>query len=170
MPMARHQLITCLWWNAYRSRFAVYASERVLDEASQGDSQSAQKRLDVIAVLSTAVVTQAAKDLAKLILLEAHLPAKAKADAEHIAIAAANGMDYLLTWNCKHLANPQITPKVARSCRRASARRATRYTSATQRVSESAPGHESAPGVNQHPAVNQYASASPSVRMSAAAA
>ena len=119
MPMARHQLITCLWWNAHRSRFVVYASERVRDEASQGDSQFAQRRLDIIAVLLTADVTPAAMDLARLILLEAHLPAKAKVDAEHVAIAAVNGIDYLLTWNCKHLANPHITPKVARSCRRA---------------------------------------------------
>jgi hypothetical protein len=116
--MARHQLITCLCWNAHRCRFAVYASDRVFYEASQGDSQLAQKRIDVIAALLTARVTKEAMDLADLILLEGHLPAKARTDAEHVAIAATNGIEYLLTWNCKHLANPHITPKVARSCRR----------------------------------------------------
>jgi hypothetical protein len=49
-------------------------------------------------------------------MLETRLPARAKADAEHVAIAATNGIDYLITWNCKHLANPKTIPAVVRAC------------------------------------------------------
>jgi predicted nucleic acid-binding protein len=118
MPMARYQLVTCLWWNGHRSRFRVYASADVVDEARKGNVEAARRRVAVLLPLAKAAVTQEALDLANRILLESGLPVRAKADAQHIAIAAANGIDYLLTWNCKHLANPQITPKVARTCRR----------------------------------------------------
>ncbi len=119
MPMARYQLVTCLWWNGHRSRFRIYASVDVVDEARKGNADAAQRRLEVLLPLTKAAVTPEALDLANRILRESGLPTRAKVDAQHIAIAAANGIDYLLTWNCKHLANPQITPKVARSCRRA---------------------------------------------------
>jgi len=60
-------------------------------------------------------LNQAVLDLAEQFLERSNLPAKADIDAVHIAAATVHGMDYLLTWNCKHIANAQIQGKLADS-------------------------------------------------------
>jgi hypothetical protein len=117
--MRRSQLITCLWWNAHRSRFDIYVSTRVMDEAKAGDPTAAQRRVETISTLPSLIVSEEAEALGVLILFETGLPDSAKMDAEHVAIAATYQIDFLLTWNCKHLANPEIAPKIARACHRA---------------------------------------------------
>jgi hypothetical protein len=82
-------------------------------ETSQGDVVIASQRLEILANLSLLDLNQAVLDLAEQFLERSNLPAKADIDAVHIAAATVHGMDYLLTWNCKHIANAQIQGKLA---------------------------------------------------------
>ncbi len=79
----------------------------------QGDVVIASQRLEIPANLSLLDLNQAVLDLAEQFLERSNLPAKADIDAVHIAPATVHGMDYLLTWNCKHIANAQIQGKLA---------------------------------------------------------
>jgi hypothetical protein len=58
-----------------------------------------------------------AVELSRALLQRGPLPSKASADALHIAIAAVPGVEYLLTWNCKHIANAEMRPLIERGCR-----------------------------------------------------
>ena len=84
-----------------------------MKETSQGDTAVATQRLEIISNLSLLDLNQSVLDLAEQFLKRSNLPAKADVDAIHIAVATVHGMDYLLTWNCKHIANAQIQRKLA---------------------------------------------------------
>lgn len=116
--VAAHQQTTQDWWADRRPNFECYVSQVVIDEATQGDPQEVQKRLAVIENLPALEVTQDAEFLAQAILLGGVIPAKAARDAAHIAVAAVHDVDYLLTWNCKHLANAQIMRRISLVCDR----------------------------------------------------
>ncbi|CCI25030.1 type II toxin-antitoxin system VapC family toxin [Microcystis aeruginosa] len=105
--------VTKEWWNIRRGDFQLYSSQAVVKETSQGDVVIASQRLEILANLSLLDLNQAVLDLAEQFLERSNLPAKADIDAVHIAAATVHGMDYLLTWNCKHIANAQIQGKLA---------------------------------------------------------
>ncbi|ERT08773.1 PIN domain protein [Lyngbya aestuarii BL J] len=105
--------ITREWWETPRSQFTLYISQIVLDEVAQGDVEIATKRLEILRDFSLLEVNQAVQDLAVEFLARSNLPPKAANDALHIAIATVYGLDYLLTWNCKHIANAQIQKKLS---------------------------------------------------------
>jgi predicted nucleic acid-binding protein len=105
--------ITREWWNIRRTNFQLYSSQAVVKETSQGDTAVASQRLEIISNLSLLDLNQSVLDLAEQFLKRSNLPAKADVDAIHIAVATVHGMDYLLTWNCKHIANAQIQRKLA---------------------------------------------------------
>ncbi|MCZ8128536.1 MAG: type II toxin-antitoxin system VapC family toxin [Microcystis sp. LE19-114.1B] len=105
--------VTKEWWNTRRGDFQLYSSQAVVKEISQGDVVIASQRLEIPANLSLLDLNQAVLDLAEQFLERSNLPAKADIDAVHIAAATVHGMDYLLTWNCKHIANAQIQGKLA---------------------------------------------------------
>jgi predicted nucleic acid-binding protein len=109
--------ITRRWWETRRSQFALYISQVVLDEAGQGDTEMASKRLEILQNLSVLELTDTIEDLGMQFLTRSNLPAKASDDAIHIAAATVHGLDYLLTWNCKHIANAQIQKKLREICR-----------------------------------------------------
>jgi predicted nucleic acid-binding protein len=115
--VAAHQELTREWWDSRRHEFTLFASAVVIEEARLGDEALARARMAWIEQLHLADVTPSARELAARLLLEAALPAKANADALHIAISAVNGIDYLLTWNCTHLANAFMIPRVNKICR-----------------------------------------------------
>ena len=75
--------------------------------------------MEIVTGLQELNITEQVEPLAEKLLKGAALPAKAKADALHIAVAAAHGMDYLMTWNCKHIANATMRPKIESICRAA---------------------------------------------------
>lgn len=106
--------ITRDWWESRRNDFALYISQVVLDEVAKGDAQIAIKRLELIQNLPLLELNQDVKNLAAQFLLKSNLPPKASDDATHIAIATVYGLDYLLTWNCKHIANAQIQKKLSK--------------------------------------------------------
>ena len=98
-----HQQITQEWWSNYRELFHLVASQLVIQEASAGDPIASQQRLKILEQIELLATTESALTLAE--------------DALHIAIAVTNGIDYLLTWNCKHIANAIIRREVERICR-----------------------------------------------------
>ena len=87
--------------------------QAVVKETSQGDAIVASQRLDIVRKLMLLDLNQSVLDLAEQFLGRSELPAKADVDAIHIAAATVHGMDYLLTWNCKHIANAQIQRRLA---------------------------------------------------------
>ncbi|HYX14553.1 MAG TPA: type II toxin-antitoxin system VapC family toxin [Nostoc sp.] len=85
----------------------------VLDEVARGDTEIATKRLEIVRDFPLLEVSEAVQNLAAQFIARSSLPPKAADDALHIAAATVYGLDYLLTWNCKHVANAQIQKKLA---------------------------------------------------------
>jgi predicted nucleic acid-binding protein len=104
--------VTKEWWESHRSTFTLYVSQVVLDEVARGDAEIAVKRLEILNGLPLVELNQSVRSLAAQFLLRSSLPPKASDDAVHIAAATVHGLDYLLTWNCKHIANAQIQRKL----------------------------------------------------------
>ena len=104
------QELTRRWWKQRRDGFDVYISQLVLDEAGAGDPTAAADRLLLLDGLPLLGESAEADRLADLLIARHLLPAKAAADAQHVALAATAGVDYLLTWNCKHIANADLLP------------------------------------------------------------
>jgi len=117
--MAANQQATREWWDVARSKFDVFISDIVVQEISEGDKDAASRRLAAILGISELALSPEAEQLAGLLLASAALPQKARLDALHIAIATLNGMDFLLTWNCRHIANAATQHIIAATCRAA---------------------------------------------------
>ena len=109
---AAHQQLTTQWWATRRSAFRLHISELVVQEASDGDPDAVRRRLDLLEGIPAVAVTADAVSFARSLVENRIVPRTAEADALHIAIAAAGGMEYLLTWNCRHIANAQIRGKI----------------------------------------------------------
>ncbi len=108
--------ITRDWWENCHNNFDLYISQIVVDEISRGDIEMVNQRLEVIRDYPLLEVTEAVDDLASEFMAKSSLPPKAADDAIHIAVATVNNLDYLLTWNCKHIANAQIQKKLGEIC------------------------------------------------------
>ncbi|HBE20517.1 MAG TPA: DNA-binding protein [Cyanobacteria bacterium UBA11149] len=104
--------VTREWWQSRRSAFTLYISQIVLDEVARGDIEIATQRLEILNGLPLVELNQAVRSLSAQFLMRSNLPPKASDDAVHIAVATVHGLDYLLTWNCKHIANAQIQRKL----------------------------------------------------------
>lgn len=105
--------VTRDWWEFRRKTFTIYISQAVLNEVALGDPEIASRRLALIQDFPLLELNRDVRDLASQFLSRSNLPSKASVDAIHIAAATIHGMDYLLTWNCKHIANAQIQRKLA---------------------------------------------------------
>jgi hypothetical protein len=112
---ARHEL-TRRWWTDYRNGFDLFVSDVVIIEASAGDLSAATDRLKLLADMPLLPVNEATAALAKQLVTTAAIPPKALRDAAHVAISATHGMRFLLTWNCTHLANDELTHKIEVVC------------------------------------------------------
>lgn len=113
---AAHQQITQEWWNNRRGDFKVFVSALVINEASAGDAGAAGKRLEALDGVALLDVNLKVENLAKALIANKALPPKAATDALHIAVAAVHGIDYLLSWNCKHIANAEMQVAIERAC------------------------------------------------------
>ncbi len=114
--IAGHQQITHEWWDTRRESDELCVSQLVRKEAGAGDFQAAQERLEVLKTMTLLATSVEALDLAKELIQAGALPSKAADDALHIAVAAMNGIPYLLTWNCRHLANATMRPVIESVC------------------------------------------------------
>lgn len=117
LRVAANQNVTIEWWETRRKDFNLFISEFVATEVSLGDVEVAQKRQKAIGGLPKLVVNEAVRELAQKLVSEGPIPDKAEMDAYHIAVAAVNGMEYLLTWNCTHIANAILRPRIEEICR-----------------------------------------------------
>ena len=109
------QELTRNWWKSSREDYDLVTSQLVLDEAGAGDSYAAADRLQLLIEIPILATSDPQIDSLADALLSAHLlPAKARSDAEHVAVATVHRVDYLLTWNCKHIANAATLPAVYR--------------------------------------------------------
>lgn len=114
---AANQQLTHDWWNEHRENFDLFISQFVIDECTLGDAIAARVRLDVIADIQQLDVTAAVETLADGLVDQLPLPEKAQVDALHISIATVCDMEYLLTWNCTHIANAVLRPRIEAICR-----------------------------------------------------
>ena len=114
--VAGHQQTTRVWWDTRRDDFEIFVSQFIIDEASGGDKTEAQKRLNAIEIFPHLEVNDDVLRLAEALLSNNIIPKKAATDAAHIAVASVHGMDYLMTWNCAHIANATIFNAVKNIC------------------------------------------------------
>jgi PIN domain len=114
---AAHQQMTRNWWDSRRSGFELYVSQFVIQEVGAGDQVAAAERLEILAGIPILDPTAASEKLAGELIVRVPLPPRAIVDAAHIATAVANGMDFLLTWNCTHIANASLRVGIDAVCR-----------------------------------------------------
>jgi hypothetical protein len=111
------QEVTREWWRERRKDFSLFTSQFVINEASVGDSKAAAERLKVLQGIALVEISEDVEPLAKKLLEQGALPHKARVDALHVAVASVNEIQYLVTWNCKHLANVFLWDKIEQTCR-----------------------------------------------------
>ena len=110
---AAHQQLTLLWWER-RFEYDLMISQSVWQECAAGDPDAAQRRLVALEGLDVLAVTEDMISLAEALIAQRLIPAKAIEDSLHIAIATLHHVDFLLTWNCRHIANPMIQEGIAK--------------------------------------------------------
>jgi predicted nucleic acid-binding protein len=115
---AGHQKITKLWWDSRRQAFELFCSELVVEEISTGSQEEAEQRLSQLPGIAILAFSPEAVSLAKALLKRKALPAHAENDALHVALAAVNDMEFMLTWNCRHLANASLRSLIERVCKK----------------------------------------------------
>ncbi len=110
------QITTRNWWNAAAQKFDLYSSAVVRREAMRGDPDAARRRLEALTVLVELPMTPKAEVLAQMLMERKAVPKEFPDDALHIAMATVYGMDYLVSWNFKHITNMQMIPKIKKVC------------------------------------------------------
>lgn len=116
LVVAAHQRVTRDWWELAAAAFELCISDYVLAEISTGDEGLARLRVEKVASALLLQTNTDVEDLADQLILQKAVPPKARLDALHIAVCAVNGIDYLLTWNCKHIANAQTMHLIEKAC------------------------------------------------------
>jgi predicted nucleic acid-binding protein len=100
------------WWRIERPKFDLVTSQLVINEASAGDPEAAADRLRMLAGVPLVSMTDEVRQIAEALVSASLMPAKAAADALHVAVAAFAGVEYLLTQNCRHIANAHTLPRM----------------------------------------------------------
>ncbi len=106
--VAAHQQITREWWKNSLPRYKAFVSALVLEEISRGNETEAERRTASVEGIQLLALTPTVVELADIYFRELKIPARARADSYHLALAVGHGMDYLITWNCAHIANARI--------------------------------------------------------------
>ncbi len=117
--IAARQQVTREWWTTATNRYDLYVSEITIDECGDGDPDAAKERLDLIRNIDLVETSPAAEELAELLVDRLAVPASQPRDALHIAIATVNAVEFIVTWNFKHILNPHLQTKIANTCREA---------------------------------------------------
>ena len=110
--IAGRQAVTQEWWNNHRLRFELRISILVEEEISKGDPSAAKRRMDIVAAVPSLDISEEAVEIAESLLSTSAVPIGSEEDALHIGIASAQGADYLLTWNFKHINNAETKNKI----------------------------------------------------------
>jgi hypothetical protein len=106
-----HQELTRRWWRQ-RAAFEVFASPLVVEEAGRGDVAARIRCQRFLRGLPLLEITDDTRAVGRQLLASGPLPAQAEGDALHIGVAAVHGMEYLVTWNCRHIANAWMRPQI----------------------------------------------------------
>jgi predicted nucleic acid-binding protein len=117
VTVAGHQSTTKQWWSTAAERFDLFVSQVVVRECSGGDADAARDRLSCIAGLPVLPITPEAEALAQELIKGGIVPESQPNDALHIALAAVHGVQYLVSWNFRHIVNASLRPAVERVCR-----------------------------------------------------
>lgn len=115
--VAGRQLVTREWWGEASDRFRLFVSDLVIEECEAGDRIAAAERLKFIEGIEVLQPSAAAGELAAKLIAEFAIPANEPRDALHVAISAVNGIQYLVTWNFKHIANVATRDSIEQACR-----------------------------------------------------
>ncbi len=115
--ISARQNVTRRWWSAAFVRYRLFTSQLTLDECGDGDPGAAAERMDFARKIELLEPSDAAKTLAKLLMDRLAVPASQPRDALHISIAAVHGVEFITTWNFKHIFNPHLQLKIADTCR-----------------------------------------------------
>ncbi len=110
--VAGHQQITQDWWTSIVPKLDCYVSPYVIQEVGRGDAGRAQERLNAIKTFPVLELNDDVKKVAKIYFEKLSIPEKAEADAFHLALASWHNMDYLVSWNCSHIASAVIIKMV----------------------------------------------------------
>ena len=110
------QKVTIDWWDTQRDRFDLYVSDIVLEEAGRGDNVASARRLEALSGIPLLAITDEVLALSEALIQAGALPKKAIGDSLHIALSAVHGVDYLLTWNYRHIDNAETKPITRMVC------------------------------------------------------
>jgi len=113
---AAWQQITAQWWKEARPDYELFTSELVVTEASAGDPEAAGRRVEALEGIAELPIDREVQELAEALISKGGVPAGAEADALHIAVAAVHRIDYLLTWNFRHIDNAASKPLIRVIC------------------------------------------------------
>jgi hypothetical protein len=113
---AAHQQVTHEWWDTRRARYSLFVSEFVIKEAAGGDEHAAERRLGLLQNIPLLTIADSARCLAHNLTQNGPIPARCAADAFHMAVAAVQEVDFLLTWNCTHIANAGLWRPIRAIC------------------------------------------------------
>ena len=114
--VAAWQEITVQWWESARNRYDLYTSEIVVAEAREGDSVASERRISVLNGIPELPVDAEIEALAARLIADGGFPSMAEIDALHVALAAVHAVDFLLTWNCRHINNADTKPLIRSIC------------------------------------------------------
>jgi hypothetical protein len=114
-----HEMLTHEWWRNHREFYQLVTSDFVIREAERGDPSAAAERMRALADVPVLAATSKVEELGSELATALQLPPRARLDALHLAISAVYATDFLLTWNCTHLANGNLTRKIEQACAKA---------------------------------------------------
>jgi predicted nucleic acid-binding protein len=112
LVQAARQTLTRTWWDGGYSGFELYTSLPTIEEAARGEEEMARARLTLIDGIPLLEVNDQADALARELIGAGVIPSSAAPDATHIAVASVHGLDFLVTWNFRHIANPFIRDRL----------------------------------------------------------
>jgi hypothetical protein len=113
---AAWQKATIDWWETRKGQFELCVSEVVIEEAGRGHGQAAARRLAALEGIPSLAITEEVVTLAEVLIQTGALPPRAVGDSLHVSLAAVHGVDYLLTWNYRHIDNAENKPLIRRTC------------------------------------------------------
>ena len=113
---AAWQQLTSQWWEEVQPNYDLFTSELVIAEAAAGDPTASVRRLESLAGIPELLIDEETEKLAAKLISKGGIPRSAESDALHVAVSAAHGIDFLLTWNCRHINNAATKPILRSIC------------------------------------------------------
>ncbi len=114
LVVAARQQLTHDFWDEYIKKTEISISTLVIQEAEVGDPMAAKFRLEAISDFPVLELNEQSLNLAKSLVEVGPIPDEYFEDALHIAVAAVNGIQFLLTWNCHHINNPHMRSEIVK--------------------------------------------------------